>query len=137
MGTRRAKGSLGCPICVCVKEVRDFIYGKTYAEADEGITQEIEKYKERSDVYAKYMEDALRDEQIARQIQEDQEGKAVMKINNWIRSIEVSEAGRQMLQSFDAPKNISYLEILNDESIPLKFKYYNDFRKEFNIPDTI
>ena len=42
-----------------------------------------------------------------------------------------------MLQSFDAPKNISYLEILNDESVPLKFKYYNDFRKEFNIPDTI
>ena len=119
------------------KEVRDFIYGKSYSEADEGITQEIEKYKERADVYAKYMEDALRDEQIARQIQEDQEGKAVMKINNWIRSIEVSEAGRQMLQSFDAPKNISYLEILNDESIPLKFKYYNDFRKEFNIPDTI
>ena len=60
-----------------------------------------------------------------------------MKINNWIRSIEVSEAGRQMLQSFDAPKNISYLEILNDESVPLKYKYYNDFRKEFNIPDTI
>lgn len=41
------------------------------------------------------------------------------------------------VKSFDAPKNISYLEILNDESVPLKYKYYNDFRKEFNIPDTI